>query len=110
MYWALQPGQGGVLDLRLAVGEGGLQGVLALFPGFLYALLMYLHSAYAYCVVLANQLTGLPCVCLSPVQAEYDAQRGEFVITTPSNEASKYWIGGSGQHGKVRGRGQPEQA
>jgi hypothetical protein len=35
------------------------------------------------------------------VQAVYDAQRGEFVITTPNNEASKYWIGGSGQHGKV---------
>ncbi|WIA40748.1 hypothetical protein OEZ86_004431 [Tetradesmus obliquus] len=33
--------------------------------------------------------------------AVYDAGRGEFVIATPSNEASKYWIGGSGQHGKI---------
>jgi hypothetical protein len=39
--------------------------------------------------------------CFGDVQAVYDAQRGEFVITTPNNEASKYWIGGSGQHGKV---------
>jgi acyl-CoA oxidase len=23
------------------------------------------------------------------------------VINTPNNEASKYWIGGSGQHGKI---------
>lgn len=25
----------------------------------------------------------------------------EFVINTPNNEASKFWIGGTGQHGKV---------
>ncbi|GBF88240.1 hypothetical protein Rsub_00952 [Raphidocelis subcapitata] len=33
--------------------------------------------------------------------AHYDAASGEFIINTPSNEASKIWIGGSGQHGKV---------
>lgn len=37
----------------------------------------------------------------TPEQAVYDAAAGEFVITTPRDEASKYWIGGSGQHGKV---------
>jgi acyl-CoA oxidase len=26
----------------------------------------------------------------------------EFIIHTPNNEASKYWIGGAGMHGKVR--------
>jgi hypothetical protein len=36
-----------------------------------------------------------------PRQANYDAAAGEFIINTPSNEASKIWIGGSGQHGKV---------
>lgn len=31
----------------------------------------------------------------------YDAASKEFVINTPNDEASKYWIGGSGQHGKI---------
>jgi acyl-CoA oxidase len=35
------------------------------------------------------------------LQATYDAATKEFVINTPNNEASKYWIGGSGQHGKI---------
>jgi len=34
-------------------------------------------------------------------QARYDAAKQEFVITTPQHEASKFWIGGAGQHGKV---------
>lgn len=34
--------------------------------------------------------------------AEYDAAAGEFVITTPTDEASKFWIGGAAQHGKAR--------
>lgn len=33
--------------------------------------------------------------------AVYDVAAGEFVINTPHDLASKYWIGGSGQHGKV---------
>ncbi len=33
--------------------------------------------------------------------ATYDAATQEFVIHTPSNEASKAWIGGTGQHGKL---------
>ena len=33
--------------------------------------------------------------------ATYDAASREFIINTPDNEASKYWIGGTGQHGKV---------
>ena len=31
----------------------------------------------------------------------YDAATQEFVINTPRHEASKIWIGGTGQHGKV---------
>ena len=34
--------------------------------------------------------------------ATYDPIAREFIIHTPNNEASKYWIGGTGQHGKVR--------
>ena len=33
--------------------------------------------------------------------ATYDPIAREFIIHTPNNEASKYWIGGTGQHGKV---------
>lgn len=33
--------------------------------------------------------------------AHYDAATQEFVINTPTDEASKYWIGGAAQHGKV---------
>ncbi len=35
------------------------------------------------------------------MQAIYDKETGEFVIHTPSDTASKFWIGGSAQHGKV---------
>lgn len=31
----------------------------------------------------------------------YDPATQEFVIHTPSDRASKYWIGGAAQHGKV---------
>ena len=34
-------------------------------------------------------------------QAIYDEQSTEFVITTPRDTASKFWIGGAAQHGKV---------
>ncbi|KXZ54879.1 hypothetical protein GPECTOR_4g951 [Gonium pectorale] len=33
--------------------------------------------------------------------AVYDKAAQQFVIHTPTDEASKYWIGGSGQHGKI---------
>eukprot|EP00195_Chlamydomonas_chlamydogama_P017223 CAMPEP_0202900654 /NCGR_PEP_ID=MMETSP1392-20130828/11964_1 /ASSEMBLY_ACC=CAM_ASM_000868 /TAXON_ID=225041 /ORGANISM="Chlamydomonas chlamydogama, Strain SAG 11-48b" /LENGTH=634 /DNA_ID=CAMNT_0049587091 /DNA_START=142 /DNA_END=2046 /DNA_ORIENTATION=+ len=33
--------------------------------------------------------------------AVYDHARREFIINTPNDEASKFWIGGTGQHGKV---------
>ena len=35
------------------------------------------------------------------VQAEYDAGSQEFILNTPDDEASKFWIGGAGQHGKI---------
>lgn len=35
------------------------------------------------------------------IQATYDASAQEFIINTPNNEASKAWIGGSGQHAKI---------
>ena len=34
--------------------------------------------------------------------AVYDAQTQEFVLKTPTDQASKFWIGGAAQHGKVR--------
>ena len=34
-------------------------------------------------------------------QAAYDEQSMEFIITTPRDTASKFWIGGAAQHGKV---------
>jgi alkylation response protein AidB-like acyl-CoA dehydrogenase len=46
--------------------------------------------------------SAAPCIaCSSHLQATYDPAAREFVINTPNNEASKYWIGGSGQHGKI---------
>jgi len=35
------------------------------------------------------------------VQAEYDAGSQQFILNTPDDEASKFWIGGAGQHGKI---------
>ena len=34
-------------------------------------------------------------------QAVYDKAGGSFVINTPDDTASKFWIGGAAQHGKV---------
>lgn len=36
------------------------------------------------------------------LQATYDKASDCFVINTPDDTASKFWIGGAGQHGKVR--------
>ena len=36
--------------------------------------------------------------------AVYDEAAGEFVINTPTDTASKFWIGGAAQHGKARSR------
>ena len=33
--------------------------------------------------------------------AEYDASTQTFVINTPTDSASKFWIGGAAQHGKI---------
>ena len=35
-------------------------------------------------------------------QAVYDKASDCFVINTPDDTASKFWIGGAAQHGKVR--------
>jgi alkylation response protein AidB-like acyl-CoA dehydrogenase len=35
------------------------------------------------------------------LQAEYDAAAQQFILNTPDDEASKFWIGGAGQHGKI---------
>ena len=43
-----------------------------------------------------HSLDSLRCL-----QATYDEQSGEFVIHTPRDTASKFWIGGAAQHGKV---------
>ena len=34
-------------------------------------------------------------------QATYDKASDSFIINTPDDTASKFWIGGSAQHGKV---------
>lgn len=45
--------------------------------------------------VISNLLQGIE------TQATYDAGSQQFVVNTPNHEASKFWIGGAGQHGKV---------
>ena len=35
------------------------------------------------------------------LQATYDKGSDSFVINTPDDTASKFWIGGAAQHGKV---------
>lgn len=41
------------------------------------------------------------CYVLSVSQAAYDPAAQEFILHTPHDQASKYWIGGAAQHGKV---------
>ena len=38
---------------------------------------------------------------VAALQATFDEQSGQFVIHTPQDTASKFWIGGAAQHGKV---------
>ena len=40
-------------------------------------------------------------IVIAALQATFDEQSGEFVIHTPKDTASKFWIGGAAQHGKV---------
>ena len=49
-----------------------------------------------------QQASGAFCMQGIETRATYDAARKQFIITTPQHEASKFWIGGAGQHGKVR--------
>lgn len=35
------------------------------------------------------------------LQATYDKASDSFIIHTPDDTASKFWIGGAAQHGKV---------
>ena len=48
----------------------------------------------------SNVLQGLHS-CFNAAQAEYDAASQQFILNTPDDEASKFWIGGAGQHGKI---------
>ncbi len=45
--------------------------------------------------VISNLLQGIE------TRATYDAGSQQFIVNTPNHEASKFWIGGAGQHGKV---------
>ena len=53
--------------------------------------------------MLWSLLVQLPVPCNNVwLQATYEADSQEFIIHTPSDTASKFWIGGAAQHGKVR--------
>lgn len=62
--------------------------------------------AHLYCNVTISHLRlGIlmqDLICFpATLQATYDEQYREFVINTPRDTASKFWIGGAAQHGKV---------
>ena len=108
-------------------GEGGGDEALCLtgqsLAGWVVILLLLLLLSACYCAPLHHPLTHpafSPHTRLLPhpapssrpghgsnvmgieTVATYDPIAREFIIHTPNNEASKYWIGGTGQHGKVR--------
>lgn len=78
-------------------------------PHCLHSVLQVHHDKYW---PLMNKLTVPGCFGMSELghgsnamgietTATYDAAMQEFVINTPSDQASKTWIGGAAQHGKV---------
>ncbi len=62
-----------------------------------------------YVSICLTALTTLPVIASKTasnapewLQATYDKASDCFIINTPDDTASKFWIGGAGQHGKVR--------
>lgn len=58
--------------------------------------------AHTLCIQFLLHSRWLIETCFCGRQATYDEDSGEFVINTPTDTASKFWIGGAAQHGKVR--------
>lgn len=54
------------------------------------------------CVAPASDCVVVASDCAAMLQATYDKASECFIINTPDDTASKFWIGGAGQHGKVR--------